>query len=80
MIDVFSDEFDVEEEDEKKQNCYTNYLLLLKQIYNNPDTMGLIRDDLLVHHENINREVFSHKVVWWVRNNGAGHNGLDATA
>lgn len=79
MIDVFSDEFDVGDDDTSKPNSYPNYLLLLKQIWNHPETMGLIRDDLMIYHENINREVFVHKVVWWNKN-GVGCNGPDQTA
>lgn len=79
MFEVYSDVFDVDEEDTKKQNCYQNYLLLLKQIKNNPETMGLIRDDLMLYHVNVNREEYSHKVVWWAVN-GAGRIGPDQAA
>lgn len=73
MKDVFSDEFDVDKETE-----YANYLLLLKQIINNPDTKGLIRDDLLSYEEKGKTE-FRHKVVWW-NTNGTGHPGSNPAA
>jgi hypothetical protein len=66
-IEIFSDEFDIDDKDENSPRRYENYLLLLKQIKNNPGTMGIIRDDLMQWVDK-GQTVFMHKVVWWSSN------------